>query len=163
MKLFCFILSMVICLGMISCQMKEEKAEEMLGDILSEVGGLPTGVVYRPQAEEGDEGYLSRSLTEALYGEDSEICFALIEDYAIYLSSFAAPYEIAVFKSYSKSDALRIEQMCRQRADIVSVALRETEFFSLSGNIRIIRSGATVVFSMTDNPDRSVRLIKRII
>lgn len=163
MKLFRVLVVVFICLCLVSCSEGETAAVDILGDMTRELSGLPQGVVYTPDAEEGEEGYLSGALAEALYGEGTAECFALVEDYAIYLSSFASPYEIAVFKCYSRSDALRIEQMCRARADIVSVALRETEFYSLSGNIRIVRKGDTVVFCMTDEPDRSERLARRSI
>ncbi|MBQ8849143.1 MAG: hypothetical protein IJ011_02275 [Clostridia bacterium] len=162
MKLFRFILIIALCLSLCSCG-----GERPTGDILSELmeacPSLPEGVIYSKGTIEGEEGYLSDTLAEALYGEDAAECFALVEDYSIYISSFATPYEIAVLRCYSSTDAIRIEQLCRARADIVSVALRHTEFYALCQNIRVLREGETVVFLMTDDPDGNERLARRLI
>ena len=163
MKLFRFTFFVLLALSLCSCSVREKGTAEILSELMSELDGLPSGVVYDADAEEGEDGYLSPFMAEALYGEDASECFALAEDYSIYLSAYATPYEIAVFRCYSSTDATRIEQLCRDRADIVSVALRSTEFYRLCQSIRIIKRGHTVVFAMTDEPEKALRHIKALI
>ncbi len=163
MKLFSFICALLICIPLVSCSAAHMDTAEVLDALMESCASLPEGVIYKNTAQEGDRGYMSPSLAEALYGKRAEEYFPLLEEYSIYLSSFASPYEIAVLRCYSASDAKRIERMCRERADLVSVALRQTEFYSLCGNIRIVREGDTVIFLMTDSPEKSARLAKKLI
>ena len=100
---------------------------------------------------------MSEALSEALWGEDAAEGFGMLSDYAIYMSSFASPYEIGVLLCYSSTDARRIEELCMSRADIISVALRQTEFYGLCRNVRVVRRGRVVIFLMTDDPDGDVR------
>ena len=163
MKLFSFVLSIILCLSLVSCTSKKRNTGEILQELMTAARELPQGEIYVKNAAEGEDGYLSAAMADALYGEAASEYLALTEEYSIYLSSFAKPYEIAVFKCYSSTDAQKIERMCRERANIVSVALRRTEFHSLHENIRIIREGDTVVFLMTDRPDKTERLAKKLI
>lgn len=163
MKLFRFFAVLFLCLCFSSCGTEKRETGEILGALMDECSELPRGVIYTPHASEGEEGYMSAALAEALWGEDAHECFALLSDYSVYLSSFATPYEIGVFRCYSSTDAIRIEQLCRARADIVSVAVRQTEYHALCSNIRIVREGDTVIFMMTDRPDRVERRAKRLI
>ena len=164
MRIFSFFISLLLCASLVSCSRGgDEDAETILRAIMKEQSDLPAGVIYTDGAQEGDEGYMSPALTRALWGEDAEEGFAMLSDYAVYMSSFAAPYEIGVFIGYSSTDARRVEELCRARADIISVALRQTEFYSLCGNLRIVRRGRTVVFLMTSDPDGAVRLAKGLI
>ena len=163
MKLFRFVILLLLVVSLCSCSLRDRGTDEILSELMSEIEGLPSGAIYVSGAEEGSDGYLSPFMAEALYGEDASECFALVEDYSIYLSAYATPYEIAVFRCYSSTDAARVERLCRDRADIVSVALRSTEFYGLCQNIRIVKRGHTVVFAMTDEPENVLRLIKALI
>ena len=157
----------MLCLCMLSftasCAKKNNTAEELLGGIMNDIGDLPNGKVYLTSAEEGEGGYLSPELADSLYGEGAQNKLALVKDYAIYISSFAAPCEIAVFICYSSSDAIKIEQMCRQRADVLLVAHRETDLCDLNLRPTVVRKGRTVAFAMTDNAPRTERIIKKFI
>ena len=155
MKLLSFFMALLLCLGFLSsCTARGRSCDFILFELMAECSALPDGKIYRSGAlSQSDDGFLSPYLAEALYGEKHNEYFDLLSEYAIYVSSFASPYEIGVFRCYSRSDGLKIENMCRQRADIVSVALRETEFFSLCQNIRVMRRGEYVVFILTDSPD----------
>ena len=162
MRIFSVFLSFLLCLTLTCCGRQRADAYGILTDIMAELDDLPAGVIYTPRAQEGEAGYLSATLSEALWGEDAEEGFAMLSDFAVYMSSFAAPYEIGVFCCYSSTDARRIEELCRARADIVSVALRQTEFYGLCQNVRIMREGRVVVFSMTSDPERTARLVRRL-
>lgn len=164
MRLFSVFFSLILCLTISSCGARESAGtDEILADIMEYCDGLPQGVIYTSDADEGEEGYLSPALAEALWGEDACEGFSMLEEYSVYLSSFATPYEIGVYRCYSSTDARRIEELCRARADIVSVALRKTEYYTLCQNIRICRRGREVVFLMTDSPEDTLRLAKRLI
>ena len=162
MRVISLCLILFLCIGLVSCGSRQESCGEMLTAIMIKVGDLPAGVIYSPEGKAGEERYLSDAMAEALWGANATTVFSLLSDYSVYLSSFAAPYEIGVFICYSSSDAHKIESLCRARADIVSVALRQTEYYALCSNIRIIRRGKVVVFLMTDNPESTVKQAKRI-
>ena len=137
-----------------SCGQREIDTERILGELLPVAGDLPQGEIYRSDAEEGCEGFLAPTLRDVLYGEDSSECFALLEGYAIYLSSFAYPCEIGVFCLRSASDADRITAMCLERADTLRVLLRETEFSKMAESIRVICRGRLVIMGLVADAAR---------
>ena len=163
-KFLCAILCLCVCLCASSCADKSNTAEDILGGIMnemSEISDLPKGKIYRAGAEEGSEDYLSADTATALYGENAAHHLTLVSDFAIYLSAFAAPCEIAVFICYSASDALTIERMCRERADVLSVAMRESDLCDLKLNATIVRKGRRVAFAMTDSAPRAEKIVKK--
>lgn len=163
MKRFIFTIAFLLCFSMCSCSFSERSADDILERLMIRCVSLPEGEIFGSDAEEGEDGFLPPTVRNAMYGEDCAEYFSLIEEYSIYLSSFASPYEIAVFKCYSGSDGLKIERMCRERKDIVGVALRDTSFYELYDDIRVVREGKYVIFIMCDAPDSLVRLARQII
>lgn len=162
-KFLCLIICLCLCLCAASCAKKNNTAEEILGGIMSEINNLPEGRIYLSNAEEGSEKFLSEDIAKSLYGEAATQSLSLTRDFAIYLSAFALPCEIAVFLCYSASDALTVERMCRERADILLVALRESDLCDLRLAATVVRKGRTVVFAMTDNAPQAERAIKGFI
>ena len=162
-KLLCVILCVCFSLCAVSCTQKKATAEEILGGIMSELKDLPKGKIYHSGAVEGSEEFLSADIAESLYGKTAKSKLSLVKDFAIYVSSFASPCEIGVFICYSSSDALKIERMCRERADVLLVALRESDLCSLDLNAALVRKGRKVVFAMTDGSSRTEKIIKRFI
>ena len=165
MKLFRIILVLFsFFIAFSSCASDQLSCQEILDALIEGSADLPAGDIYRHTSKDSSaDGYMSSYLMEAMYGEGFEENFALLQEYSIYISSFEAPYEIAVFKCYSRSDGLKIERMCRRRADTVSVALRETSYYYLCDNIRVVREGEYVVFIMTDEPKKTERTVKKLI
>ncbi len=161
-----WVVMMVCCLFLSSCGREEKSAEEILGTLCEVAGELPDGEIYRLSAEEGEDGYLSAELFGSLYGEDGKELFSsgILEDCAIYLSSFEAPYEIAVFRAYSRSDADSVAALCLTRADELQVALHRTEWESLASSAHVVVRGRWVVFLVTDNQEeaeaRALRLLR---
>lgn len=162
-KYLCLLLCLLLCLSALSCSKKKDTAEDILGGIMSELKDLPKGKIYLAGAEQGDEENLSEETAESLYGESAVQYLSLTRDYAIYLSSFAEPCEISIFICYSSSDALKIERMCRERADALLVALRESELCDTLLDATVIRKGRTVAFAMTEKPSQTQRIIKKFI
>ena len=122
-------ISLAIVLVFCACSQPREHAEELLRREMARIDGLPQGEIYYSFAVEGEVGYLSERLIATLYGPHAiHRCFPLIEEYAIYLSSFAEPCEIAVFRCYEKSDADRIAEMCLSRIDEIRISLGSIGF-----------------------------------
>lgn len=146
---------------LVGCAHGKKSPDEMLGVLMQSAGELPTGVIYRSESEEGSQGYPPSALLRAMYGESGE---ALIRacDFAIYLSSFAKPYEIAVLTAPSADHARKIYALCLSRADDLRVALSETDFVSLAAEIRVHRSGRTVIMGVTPDGDAFYSAVRRL-
>ncbi len=148
---------------------KDVKCEVILEEIAREIGGgskedalsgLPAGEVYVPGKAPGEEGYLSPFVLESLYGAHAEEAFSQIEDYAVYLSSVAEPYEIAVFRCCTVSDADGVVELCRERRDLLQTLLRDTDFRQMTDCIRIIRHGKYVVMTLTADPGKTESAVR---
>lgn len=113
------------------------------------VDSLPRGEVYHSGTVAGESGYFSPHLMATVYGETAEErCFPLIEEYAIYLSSFAEPCEIAVFRCYARSDADRIAEMCLSRIEQLRVLLAGTSYRSRVDQATVRVDGKLVVMQI---------------
>lgn len=148
---------------------KDIKCEVILEEIAREIGGgskedalsgLPAGEVYVPGKAPGEEGYISPFVLESLYGAHAEEAFSQIEDYAVYLSSVAEPYEIAVFRCCTVSDADGVVELCRERRDLLQTLLRDTDFRQMTDCIRIIRHGKYVVMTLTADPGKTESAVR---
>ena len=113
-----------------------------------------------PGKAPGEEGYLSPFVLESLYGAHAEEAFSQIEDYAVYLSSVAEPYEIAVFRCCTVSDADGVVELCRERRDLLQTLLRDTDFRQMTDCIRIIRHGKYVVMTLTADPGKTESAVR---
>ena len=162
-KILCLVICLGLCLFAVSCAEKSDTAEELLGGIMDELGNLPRGKIYYTGAEEGSDSYLSADMIDSLYGEDGAHALGYIKNVAVYLSSFAEPCEISVFVCYSSSDALKIERMCRERADVLLAAMRESDICDPQLQSAVVRKGRRVVLAMTYNAPRATRVINGII
>ena len=133
----------------------------MLYEIKNELN-LPSGKIYTYSSCEGEEGYLPLPTAAALYGKDAwEELYPLIEDYAVYLSAYAMPYEAAVFVCRSESDTDTLIEMCLTRADTLSVLLRDTEFGGMSGKTQIYHKGRCVAMLLYDDPEEAKHTMRR--
>ena len=165
MKIFRFI-SMLLCtacvISFLGCQSERNKsAEAVLLDVIGALT-LPSGSIYIYGASFGSENSLPSLTREVLYGaEESELAFSLLDDYAIYLSSFESPFEAAVFRCRAASDTDTLTALCLRRADTLNVLLKETAHASLSGNIRVLQKGRYVAMVLCDNPEVALRALKR--
>ena len=149
--LLCVLLAACVCLA--SCGKTPIGARELLEEMMAVGGELPDGVLYDSAAEEGSDGYCSASLRQYLYGEAAEETFALVEEYAVYVSSFILPIEMAVFRCYSATDAHRVEAMCLNRGETLRIALRGTELEALSDSVRVLCRGRYVVMILAENAE----------
>ena len=150
----------LILLGLCGCRRQVQSCQELLESVMAEESTLPAGACYFFGVEEGQTGYFNGTVMRAMYGEDAGEIFDLLEDYGIYLSSFASPSEIAIFRCRSPSDVGQVEAMCRNRVDQLCVALRGTVFFEQAETARIARDGRTVVMVMTEDSAATLHTLK---
>ena len=85
------LLVVILCIALFSCSRSAPSASAALTELQVSCGELPVGQIYRMGAEEGSSFYFPPSVMRANYGEEAEAILGHAEDYAIYLSSFAAP------------------------------------------------------------------------
>ena len=127
-----------------------KSAEDVLFNITKDFDDLPDGSVYLSSAEEGSQKFLSVSMINSLYHDDaSKYEFSLIEEYAIYISNFAKPCEIAVYKCYSSSDTDLIATMCLRRIEKLRAMLAGTSFCEIIDSADVEVKGHFVIVTMT--------------
>ena len=153
MKRFILIVVSVLFLAvsLVSCKGESRSAEEMLSSLMADTQGLPAGEIYVKGAKEGESAFFSQSLCESMYGARAAELLTLTEDFAIYMASVVAPYEIAVFKCYSATDAEKLAALCRKRAEELRVLLSKTEWRELCDSAKIKVDGRIVVMTVTGN------------
>ena len=135
-------LLLAFCVAACGC---DESAEDILYRTCSTLE-LPSGTTYLSGAPEGSSSYFSTDTIVAMYGEAAPIeVFPLVEEYAIYLSQFAEPYEVAVFKCYSRSDADTVAKMCLERTEMLKVSLRDTTYSELAESAKVEIDGKLVI------------------
>ena len=148
-KIFILILFILLLPSLFSSCKDNRRAEDILFNITKEIDDLPDGNVYLKSADEGSESFLSPMIISALYGEGAILYeFSLIEDFAVYLSSFKSPCEVAVYKCYSASDTDIIASMCLSRIENLKIILAETSFSERLSNATIDISGKFVIVTM---------------
>lgn len=153
-KKFISFFLIISLLSLSSCAKDKISAEELLSSLEKEIPSLSYGAVYLSGADEGTRQYMSYALFSVLYGDGSEALLHLIEEYAIYLSSFLVPSELAVFKCYSPSDAPKIEKMCLLRLSFLKKHFKGSEYASVVDSASIVRSGRFVIMAIApDLPD----------
>ena len=149
-KWVAFLVLLGVCWSSLGCrQVTPRGADEILCDYMARQDSLPAGVIYRAGAAEGEDGYFSAQMMARMYGEEADIrCFSLVEDYAIYLSSFAEPCEIAVLRCYAKSDCDRIAEMCLARIETLRIALVGTPYRARADAASVVVEGNLVVMRL---------------
>ncbi len=162
-KILQALVCLILCVGSllcVSCSDRKKSSDRILSELMERCDGLPEGEILRSDAGEGSEGYASSAVLRAMYGEDAEDLLRRC-DFSIYISSFAAPYEIAVIRAVSRADARAISSLFFCRADELRVALRRTEFEGLTNEIRVLVSGRYVVMGITEDGETFADLAKR--
>jgi len=142
-------LSLLLCLTVCSCSQEQKGTDVLLGELLAEAEDLPMGEIFRSDAVEGEAGYFSERLMATVYGESAVThCFPLVEEYAIYLSSFAEPCEIAVFRCYARSDTDRVAEMCLSRIEQLRIQLGGTDYRARADRATVSVEGRLVVMRL---------------
>ncbi len=147
---------LVIIFLFCSCQKESVSCENLL--IFSLDYGIDgyedNGSIFLKNACEGDAFFISDKIKETMYGERFKDALDGCEDYAIYVSA-STPYEIAIFKCYSRNDTEDLFRMCYERADELKVGLRYGKWDEASKNILVCGYKNYVIFLFTDTADRN--------
>ena len=139
-----------------SCGREGKNAAEVFDGFIFEIEKLPDGDILRSGSIEGSGEYLSESICATLYGERAtKDIFPLVENFSIYLCSFAYPFEVAVFKCYSKSDTDLVSEMCFKRGDMVKVLLHSEGINDVE--IRVMTKGNFVAMYIGTLPKEAER------
>jgi hypothetical protein len=142
-------LILLLCILTCGCSHEEKGTAVLLGEQMAQTKHLPMGEIYRSDAIEGEVGYFSERLAATTYGESAVTrCFPLIEEYAIYLSSFPEPCELAIFRCYEKSDTDRIAEMCLSRIEQMRIVLSGTSFRARADNATVRVEGRLVIMRL---------------
>lgn len=140
-----------LVVSFVGCGRNQQGVEEILFALSGACAELPDGECYVFGSEQGTA--LSDGEREDLYGADSDGIFAAVEEYAIYVSSFPVPCELAVFRCYGRNDAHRVAAMCMERVEMLRVALRGSEWESWVGEARILCRGRMVVMIVGEDAE----------
>ena len=159
-----FFAVIILTSSLCSCQKESRSCEELLLSALEYGidGYRNSGVVFLADAEENSAFYMSELQKNNAYGEKFKPAIDACEDFAIYFSA-SSPYEIAIFKCYSKNDAEDILRMCYERSDDKKVGLRFTEWEEASKHIEVLAYKRFVFFIFTDSQSRNYGVYEEII
>lgn len=138
-----------LCIGgLCSCE-REVDPRQMLSDFISAYGA--EGVIYSPDASEGEEGYIPKDLADRIYIRSGE----LPDDFAIFLNSRPDyGYECAVFLCDDAESLLMMEEACIER----------TRLLDGGGDRRlIIVSGKLIFYSTMKDKERAEKIWREII
>ena len=121
-----FIFSILTCL--ISCG-KNPDAEKMLTEFISIYS--VEGVVYTPEREEGDDGYITDELFRKIYVFEGD----MPEKFAILLNSHPDSFaECGVFICSGSLERERVVEMCTERVRLLGRG-SDVAFISISGAV----------------------------
>ena len=149
LNFFIKIASIAILLALLTSCTDRESAQGMLFNITKDFDELPDGSVYLSSAEEESENFLSATMINTLYHEGAaEYEFSMIEEYAVYISEFAKPCEIAIYKCYSRSDTNLIASMCLKRIEKLTIMLTGTSFSEIPLKADVDIKGHFVIVTM---------------
>ena len=149
-KWVAYCLLVCMALSFFGCRQADPKeAIVLLGEYMAKSDSLPAGEIYHAGLTEGEKGYFSEQMMERMYGEDADTrFFSLVEDYALYLSSFAEPCEIAVLRCYSQSDTDRLAEMCLERIEQLRISLTGTPYRTRADAATVHIEGRVVVMRL---------------
>lgn len=124
----------------------------------------PTGVIYFPEAGEGEDGYMSEALCSALYGEGvMPKKWDLVSDFAIYLSAMEHPFELAVFRCDSWDGAEEIAELCMRRLVVLRNYWRGSDYEAYTSGGRVVTLGRYVLMMVSSDAELLLSEARRVI
>ncbi len=136
------LLTMVLFLPLSACA-AGRTPKEQLADFMAAYPNLPAGRIYESAAREGEEGYLSPALADALYREENgENALTHCADYALFLTNSPTGGEIAFFYCIGQDAAARVADMCATRIARVRRAMPGAD---ICRGACVLRRGNTVI------------------
>ena len=127
-KLFCAAISLCLALSLIiplaSCVYSNEIVPciDVLNALTEAEIGLPAGKIYSASAGEGEEGYISDSLLNSLFGGDMNTLIDGWLDYAFFLPSGNHPCEFIVILCDTPTTAKDTARLLSRRLNTLRTA-----------------------------------------
>ena len=150
-----FMTVLIFSFCLCSCVKDTLTASEALTRILENEKKLPDGQLYLKGAEAGEREYFSEEMMSSMYGSKAnDEFFSLVEDFALYISSFANGFEVAVFKCYSNSDVDSICETFFWRSDIIKSVIGHQKGFE-NICVKVFFHGRYVCMYVGEYPDEA--------
>lgn len=163
MKNFYRIIILTVSLLLLcSCASEEKRCEDIALSLCAELE-LPAGQLYCKDESAEPPRTLPADTVKIMYGNEGERVFGLLEDYAIYLCETGMPYEVAVFRTYSVSESDSVALLCLERADTLSVLLRDGEYADTVRNAKILSRGRYTVMVIAPDFEKAEEIAERLI
>ena len=125
---------------------------------------LPTGVIYFPEAEEGEDGYMTEALCAVLYGDGvMPREWSFVSDFAIYLSAMEHPFELAVFRCDSWDGAEEIAEVCMRRLVVLRNYWRGSDYEAYTSGGRVVTLGCYVLMMVSSDAELFLSEARRVI
>lgn len=136
----------------------------MLSAMLACEESLPTGVIYFPEAGEGESGFMTEALCAALYGDGvMPREWDLVSDFAIYLSAMEHPFELAVFRCDSWEGAEEIAELCMRRLVVLRNYWRGSDYEDYPSGGRVVTLGRYVLMIVSPDAELFLSEARRVI
>lgn len=149
----------IILLLFTSCSNKSLSAEEILSDVCPDLN-LSAGHLYLSNSEEGSEHYMSPALFSVIFGKEIP---EAVKEYAVFVSSFDVPFEIAVFKCYSSSSCDEVERLCLSRLDDLKRFYKDSEHSYILNDAFVIHDGNFAIMVVSESEKDICSALKRIL
>lgn len=142
-----------------SCSNKSLSAEDVLNDVCPDLN-LSAGHLYLSGSEEGSEHHMSPALFSVMFGRETP---EVVKEYALFVSSFNVPFEIAVFKCYSSSSCDEIEKLCLSRIDHLKRFYKNSEYSYILDNAFVMCDGNFTIMAVSENEKDICSDLKKVL
>lgn len=123
----CLLALCLLLTATLGCSRSKADVREVLAAMCDSQPTLPAGQIYLSTAAPDEDTYADEELLAVLFGDGAlPIELSSVNAYALRLSSFATPCELAVFLCISPQDARAVAEMCLRRTETVRRATKNT-------------------------------------
>lgn len=151
---FAFVL--VFSLPFSSCGGEKRGTRELLSDFLA-LYGAEGGSIYTSGAQEHNGEYLTEEKADLLYLEENgENALFLCKEYALYFSPSFSGGEVGFFRTESRADAVRVQQMLQARI------LRLERSGAVTGTAFLLTYGQDAVLICLPNAELAREICDRL-
>ena len=125
---------------------------------------LPAGKIYWSGVEEGEDGYLSASLLNALLG--SNMTDSLSEswlDIALFLSLGESPSEFAVILCRDRDSAIDTAKLLNLRLSSVKATKKSPEYKEMTENAKVTVVGNYALLIISTDSEAALKIFNKTI
>jgi hypothetical protein len=161
--LFLSILLLIPLLASCSGARKAPSCLSVLEAMMSAEIGLPAGRVYS-LSRDNDDGYLSDSLINSLYGNGSMPAIARTWiDCAVFVSILGHPCELAVAYCPDRNAAEDTAKLFSSRLKSLRSLKSDEKYSNMLENAQISICGSFVLMIISSDPDNALKIAKKLI